>query len=303
MKCPNCNTLLDNDANICFACGEEITEEFREESKDSQDKEFDEVIQSLILTDEIEIEEDDLQVRLEQRKKDNRKQQLYRKRYQYMSYATLAVMGLFVISLFLSWFTIRGTVAFQGYFYTEKTAKYLSSEVKAYSKDSLLDQSAEVAAFSPNQFLTYVNEYDENVESHGLLSKLQVYYAKSIYLLYLLIAFCAVVLLLDNKGRFAEMIRISSIIGAIYVLLNTLAMKLPYINLIVLNAKRVLGANGIASRIVGKGLFLFETTKQEITYQADLRFGWIVSLVFVALWFVFATVLMEMSRSVKDKAM
>ncbi|RRD94961.1 hypothetical protein EII17_05250 [Clostridiales bacterium COT073_COT-073] len=296
MKCPNCSTSLDIDAEICFACGEEITEEVRQ----TQDKEFDEVIQNLILTEEAEQDEEELESRLAWRKQENLKKEKAIRNYRYTSFAAMAAIVLFLISLFLNWYTISGTVAYHGYFYTATTGKYLSEGVKAYARDKLIDQNQEVAAFSPNHFLTYAKEYEDNSDIHGLLAKLQIYYAKGLYLVYFLILACLLILVFDKKGKLAEVIRVSSILSVIFVLLNTLAMKLPYINLIVLNAKRVLSANGIASTVVSKGLYLYESTKQNLTYQVKLNTGWTLAVVFVALWFVLATVLMEMSRSFKE---
>ena len=288
------------DAEICFACGEEITEEIRQQSMGSKDKEFDEVIQNLILNEEADEEEEELTAKLAMRKQETQKKEAARLRYRYTAYATMAVIGLFLISLFFRWYTISGTVAYHGYFYTSQTGKYLSDGARSYNQDKMIDQKEEVATFSPNHFLTYAKEYEKNSDIHGLLAKLQIYYAKGLYLVYFLIVVCLGILVVDRKGKMAEVIRVSSILSVIFVLLNTLAMKLPYINLIVLNAKRVLSAKGIASRVVAEGLFLFESTKQNLTYQAELRFGWMAAVFFVTLWFVLAVVLMEMSRSLKE---
>ncbi len=295
MKCPNCNTSLDHEAVVCFACGEEITEAIRQESKGSKDREFDEVIQSLILTEE-EKEDKELLQRLEQKKQESKQQELWQRRYRLISFVTIGVLLLFFASLFLKWYSISGTVAFRGYFYTAQTGRFLSEAVKAYSRETLVDQTEEVATFTPNQLLTYAKEYEANTEALGLLGNLQVYYAKGLVFVYFLLLASLAVLLLDRKGRWTEVIRMSSILAVIYILLNTLAMRLPYINLLVLNAKRVLSANGVASRIVAKGLFLFESSKQELTYQAELEIGWMIAVALAALWFVLAMVLTEMSR-------
>lgn len=301
MKCPNCNTSLDMDAEICFACGVEITDEIRQEFAGSEDKEFDEVIQNLILTEEPDEDEEELAAKRAIRKQEMQMKERARLRYRYTAFATMGVILLFLITLFLRWYAISGTVAFHGYFYTPQTGKYLSEGAKTYARDKMIDQKEEVAAFSPNHFLNYAKEYEKNSDIQGLLAKLQIYYIKGLYLLYFLIFACLVILAIDQKGKMVEVIRISSILAVIFVLLNTLAMKLPYINLIVLNAKRVLSANGISTRVVSEGLYLYESTKQNLTYQVDLKFGWTLAVVFVALWFVMATVLMEMSRSLKEK--
>lgn len=301
MNCPNCNTSLDADTDVCFACGQEITDEIRKHSKGKKDKEFDEVIQNLIMTDESEQIEDEVQARQEQRKQQNRLLQIQAKQYRLASFLTLGVVLLFVVSLFLGWFTVKGTVAFQGYFYTEKTASYLLDGAKLYSKDNLTNRAESVAKFSPMQFLTYAKEYESHTQKHGLLTRLQVYYAKGIYLLYFLVVLCILVLVFDKKGKFVEVIRVSSILSVIFVLLNTLAMKLPYINLIVLNAKALLAQNGVSSRVISKGLMILDKTKQELSYQVDFGWGWMVSVALVALWFVMATVLTEMSRTQKEK--
>ena len=167
-----------------------------------------------------------------------------------------------------------------------------------------------MAAFTPNQLLTYVQEYEAGTEIQGLLSHLQIYYAKGLILLYFLIAACAAVLLLDKTGRWSELIRTSSILAVIFILLNTLAIKLPYINLLVLNAKRVLSAGGISSRIAAKGLLLRGGShsltegagQTTLTYQAGLEAGWMLAAVLAALWFVLGTVLTEMNRAMNDTA-
>ena len=68
MKCPNCNTALDNEALVCFACGQEIPEKLRRQSRGDQDREFDEAIQSLLPDEEAEAEKE-LQQKLERKKK------------------------------------------------------------------------------------------------------------------------------------------------------------------------------------------------------------------------------------------
>lgn len=300
MNCPNCNTLLDKDAVVCFACGQGITEAMVLNNQGQDDREFDEVIQNLIMTDENEQVEDEVQLRQEQRKQKNMERQNRIRSYSYVSYATLAVMFLFTVSLFLTWFTVRGTVAYMGYFYTTQTAKYLDEEAKTFSKEQLTENLNKVASFSPQQFLTYAKEYVRNSGEHNLLAKLQVYYAEGLYVIYFLLLLCAGILVFDRKARFVEVIRISSILSVIFILLNTLAMKLPYINLIVLNAKNVLGESGASGRIIAKGLLILGKTKQELSYLADFRFGWYFSVILVALWFVMATILMEMGRSLRE---
>lgn len=300
MNCPNCNTSLDMDAEICFACGQEITEEIKQKSKGNRDKEFDELIQNLMMAEAITQDEEDPETKMLLWKEKEQKKEEAIQRYQYVSYIGAVVILLFGVSLFFSWYTIRGTVAYHGYFYTEKTANNLYESVKAYSADKLIDQAEKVAAFSPNSFLVYAQEYESNSDIQGLLAKLQIYYAKSLYLIYFLMIACLLVLCLDKKGKWSELIRISSILAAVFVLVNTLAMKLPYINLIVLNAKRVLSAKGVATRVVSEGLYLYESTKQNLTYRTGLNFAWVMAVVLVALWFVLATVLMEMSRSLRE---
>ena len=309
MKCPNCNTVLDNEALVCFACGQEIPEEVRRQSLDDQDREFDEAIQSLIPDEDTE-QEKELQQKLERKKKEAQKREGQRRQYRYASWAALGVLLLFFLSLFLKWYSISGTAAFRGYFYTAKTGRYLTDSVRLYSQEALTDRTDQVAAFTPNQLLTYVREYEANTEIQGLLSHLQIYYVKGLLLLYLLIAACAAVLFFDKNGHWSEVIRTSSILAVIFILLNTVAMKLPYINLLVLNAKRVLSAGGVSSRIVAKGLLLLDGTRsllpegagQELTltYQAGLEARWFMAAVLAALWFVLATVLNEMSRAMND---
>lgn len=309
MKCPNCNTVLDNEALVCFACGQEIPEELRRQGRGDQDREFDEAIQSLLPDEEAEAEKE-FQQKLKRKKKEAQKREGLRRQYRYVSLAALGVLGLFFLSLFLKWYSISGTAAFRGYFYTAKTGRYLTESVRLYSRDELTDRTDKVAAFTPNQLLTYVQEYEAGTEIQGLLSHLQIYYAKGLILLYFLIAACAAVLLLDKNGRWSELIRTSSILAVIFILLNTLAIKLPYINLLVLNAKRVLSAGGISSRIAAKGLLLLggshslaEGAEQTtLTYQAGLEAGWMLAVVLAALWFVLGTVLNEMSRAMNDAA-
>ena len=309
MKCPNCNTVLDSEALICFACGQEIPEELRRQSRDDQDREFDEAIQSLMPDEEVEAEKE-LQQKLERRKKEAQKREEQRRQYRYVSWVALGLVFLFFLSLFLKWYSISGTAAFRGYFYTAKTGRYLATGVRVYSRGELADRTDKVAAFTPGQLLTYVQEYEANTQIQGLLSHLQIYYVKGLLLLYLLLVACVVVLVFDKSGRWSELVRISSILAVIFMLLNTVAMKLPYINLLVLNAKRVLSAEGISSRIASGGLLLLdgyrallpEGASQELTltYQAGLEVGWFLAAGLAALWFVLATVLTEMSRAMND---
>ena len=309
MKCPNCNTALDNEALVCFACGQEISEELRRQSRGNQDREFDKAIQSLIPDAEGE-EEKEFQQKIERKKKEAQKREGQHRQYRRISLITLGILGLFFLSLFLKWYSVSGTVAFRGYFYTAKTGRYLAAGVRSYAKDELTDQAEKVATFTPNQLLTYAREYEAGTEIQGLLSHLQIYYAKGLILLYFLLAACALALFLDKNGRWAELVRTSSILAVVFILLNTLTMKLPYINLFVLNAKRVLSATGISSQITGKGLLLLggshalpeSAGKITLTYHGGLEIGWMIAVGLAALWFVLATVLNEMSRAMNDAA-
>ena len=97
MKCPNCNTALDNEALVCFACGQEISEELRRQSRGNQDREFDKAIQSLIPDAEGE-EEKEFQQKIERKKKEAQKREGQHRQYRRISLITLGILGLFFLS-------------------------------------------------------------------------------------------------------------------------------------------------------------------------------------------------------------
>lgn len=303
MKCPNCNSLLDDDANICFACATVITEAMRKELLGKEEIEFNEVIQNLI--SEAEEQPVEMPTAIAQRRQANQKREIWKKRYRLVSYLTIGVIVLFSITLFLRWYSISGKTAFRGFFYTEKTAKGLSAEVKSYQQNeeaaTATGPMKKVASFSPYQLYRYAGEYDANSSPENLLERLQVYYAKSLFLIWVLLIASVLILIFDREAKLVEGIRIASIISAIYILLNSLAMKLPYINFFVLHAKKMLHREGISSSVVGEGLHLFDSSKEILPYQMQFHFGWMAAIFLAGVWFLLATVLGEFSRMLEKK--
>ncbi len=221
-------------------------------------------------------------------------------------YFLAAVVLLFAVSIFFKWFTLSGNCVNMGYTRNDKTVNYLVDEIKDKSADELYSYEGPIATYSGYKLMRFGidigKEYDtfvgkSGVDSLSFVSVIHKYYMFALAFLFFSSLFSIIVALFSKKLKFIGTVRTLSIVNAIIIGLNYLAIRLPFFSMFGVRAKQtLLEINKNADvNLSSHGMSFMD---KFYGYNMFIEKGLYTTLILLLIWFVLSTILKE----VKDRA-
>lgn len=295
MNCPNCGQELKNDATVCFSCGEKI---------DYVDSEDIETIINMIIN-----EDDDLDYKpnsnSEKTNKNNIKEEKEMKKVSVkpIKIFIASIIGIFLLSMIFSWFTILGNGAYIG---------YVNNEVPI-STDIIIDALSEdkdnyKESFSPFELISYVKDnLDEhnkiyNVkgkEKTSVLAILNMIYIYGFILVVIMSIISIFLLLVPNNLKGIGIVRNICLANIAILTLNYISMKVTFFNIFAIRAKSVLAMSEISNRInltkngVAAGNSFFP-------YTMEINVAFFIAVFMLIIWLVLSSLLIVYKKK-RDK--
>ncbi|MBN2221687.1 MAG: zinc-ribbon domain-containing protein [Vallitaleaceae bacterium] len=300
MKCPNCGETLKDSSKICFQCGEDIS-----------DHEIDHMIDELIREDSesIENEKDINKKGKKERKQKDAKEEVYIGiSIRITAYVNVLIILLLVISLWLPWFGFSGQAAYLGFVQSSNNNIYLSQDgltyvEKDFSEEGEIDlpmlyefSAKELSDFAKANYSAYETVTTSGGEQKvSWVVKIQSYYIQGIFVLTILAAFGALLLILDRKLKLTEWVRSFSALSALIIMFNYLAVKIPFFSMFANKAQSVLREENplVAVNMSLKGVKL---NQQFFAYEVIEKQGFFMAVICCAVWFVASTILIEIKK-------
>lgn len=339
MRCPNCGETLKDSARVCFMCGEKLPDSEVDQILDSMMEDDHKPEKKTNISTEVSKKTQvtrgkrnvkksasnnkDKQSRglfglfsSKNTKKSKLENELVEKKElglasQIISYITVVVILFLVISLNFTWFTFSGRGAFVGIEETE-AGNYLSDDVidGSMSVETImaLPETVNLFSFSANDLKDFAkpNEdyYLQAAASNGEIKqsipvKIQYYYIKAIpFILYIGI-FGILLLIVDRKLKTTEWSRAFSVLSLLIIGVNYLAIRIPFFSMIAIKAQTRLREADILNAVTMnlKGL---KVNEEFYPYKVIENNGLFIAVICCIIWFVLATVLIEMKKDVES---
>ena len=221
-----------------------------------------------------------------------------------LRYTLAAVIVLFTLSLFFNWFALSGNAVNYGLVRDDITAPYMNTGLEGKSIAALEQYDDAILIFSGWDLFKFSQEASglyqtitgpSGLPKRSLPSVIQKYYMMAIGLV-LAINILSIALVLIFKGlKTMAWVRNFAALNFVIVGLNYLCLRVPFISMIAIRAKEVIGDKSIIQRASMKfdGIAL-----EDVYYPYDLGElkGFYFALIMLAVWLLIAIVLTEVKN-------
>ncbi len=274
MKCPKCGAMLDSKAKKCSHCGEDL-----------EQYSIDQLIENILNEDKNEEEPSREKGRGEEEE-------------QHYNMGVLITKGLMMISLllltlsmFLPWFSFTGEGFVKGYI---------------QQSEEIVEDSVSFSAMELRQYgnrykdeYRYIYQGTEEQQQHVSVQT-QLYFLQGFWLMIGLATLSILVLIVDKKIKYIEWIRGFSAISMLIIGLVYGTFKIPFLSMFAIHARDNFRGEDMfnAVRMSFRGIAV---NNQFYDYVLIERGGFYMAAIVCGLWFVFATILIEMREGKEEK--
>jgi hypothetical protein len=279
MKCSNCGQQLKDDATICYSCGEHVDDT----------KEIETIINEII-------EQEDLDIQQQKNKNTSveHKEVIKSIPVKPIKIFIASIIGIFILTMFCSWFSISGNGAYIGYVDNDITVN-ADTIINALVEDS----KSHSITLSPFDLVNYVNKnadehkivnVSNNKKATSILSIMNMAFIYGLLVIIVLSIIAILLLIIPKSLKGIRVVRNLSIVSIIILVLNFISMKITYINMFMVKAKSTLIETGISNHInltkngVAAGNSFFP-------YYMNIKLGFIISLIMLLIWLLLSSFL------------
>jgi hypothetical protein len=167
-----------------------------------------------------------------------------------------------------------------------------------------IDEAVILLEFSPRDLYQYSKThelaYQTIQDAQGEQKKywtviIQQIYIKGILFLPIMGLLAIIILLIDRRYYAVEVIRVFSLISMLIILLNFLALKVPFFSMFAIRAKSLLQVGNTLNRVT-MNLNGINLNNEFYPYKLIEKPGFYIGLLSCFIWFILATVLIEMKK-------
>lgn len=315
MKCIKCGKEIEEDLELCEYCSNKIKEEedLDEILKDILEED-DEVLFPITNKDKEPIKKRKISIKQIYKKNEKENTNNKVKKNIHPDYIELVIniskyiiMGsiiLFVISMFISWFSFSGDGMNIGFIRNENSKKFMPEIIRERTVESLSTYEGILVTFTGNDLYQFGKNMDEEyLTLHGidgeirtsLVAKIHQYYLKSVIFLFLLSAIAFAILLGFKGYKGINIVRNIGILNLVIIGLNYLAMKLAFFNIFVIKAKDILGQSEGYVKVVIKNIGILYND-HIYSYTVKEEFGFYLAIITLSIWLATSIVLSEIKN-------
>lgn len=213
---------------------------------------------------------------------------------------------LFVMSLFMSWYTVTGDGASEGFIRIEENiTPDLEKELVTIGEP---DEVTRVADFSPMKLFSYsvrfresykVSIDDDGVHGTSTYARLHLFFT---YMFILVLAGSLIsiaILLIGKDFQFAHIVRSFGFLGLFTMIINYIALKVPFFSMISLRVQTIMNVQNPdeAARMTNLGVV---SGDQIYTYGMEalpsIKFAFVVLII----WIILSAIMGEINNRMDD---
>ncbi len=220
-------------------------------------------------------------------------------------YVLVAVIAVFVISLFFNWFSLSGDGVNIGYKRNEDSKEFLVESIRDKSVSDLHNYDKAIVSFSGYDLFRFSRVLDESynefvgrsgVPSKSFVSVVQKYYMMAIILTLITSIFSIVIIIISKDLKYISVVSNLSLVNLLILSLNYLTLKVPYLSMFAIKSKEVLLSSKEFAN-VNLSMTGLSMDKQFFPYEMYTEKGFLVALITLAIWFIIGTILKEVRHN------
>jgi hypothetical protein len=293
MLCSQCKAELKDNETVCHVCGH------RKPNMEDVDLIINSLIEEDIMgsSEDIEVEDGDLgKKRWFGKAKGSNSENRMVQGIRYMIFASII---LFIVALFMNWFTISGTTVDYGFVNNSYTQKYFSeTEEESYIEFSGYDLF-NYSRYTIDEHQMIMNSDGDLIISSGSIIHMYVMLAMVVLMVTSLVACCVTFLYKTFTG--IAIIRNLAIVNLLIIGLNYIFLNITFLSAIAIRAKSVINQQ----KDFGTLHLTFNGISHDqyfYTYKVAENSGFYGTIITLGIWLTLSIILYEMKNSEKVRA-
>ena len=198
------------------------------------------------------------------------------------------VIFVFLVTMFFKWFNFSGETAIKGF--VNVTDKILSQQEGVYVELSPL----QLANHTFKNMNTYkIIHSAEGVEKTSIFSWMGMIYSWFFGLVFLLGITSIAGLLIAKDLKFISIVKVSSLISGVVILLNYITLRITYFSIFAINAESVVRIEETLSKSISMNKDGIAVGTNFLPYRFEVSNKFFIALVVLLIWIVTSSILTE----------